>query len=85
MQRTVTDMDALIREEKRLEAIENNAEAWAEGEAAGIDADILAEAALATALGELARATGVDSAVALIDRMRERVLSGEFTGRGRTH
>lgn len=85
MHRTVTDIDALIREEKRLEAIENHAEAWAEGEAAGIDPDIIAEAALATALGEFARAAGEDAALALIDRMRERVASGAFTRRGAVH
>ena len=81
-ERTVADVEAMIREEKRLEAIESHAEAWAEGEAAGIDPDIIAEAALATALGEFARAEGENAALALIDRMRDRVLSGEFTRRG---
>lgn len=82
MQRTASEIEALIREEKRLEAIECHAEAWAEGEAAGIDPDIIAEAALATALGELARASGDFVALTLIDRMRERILSGEFTRHG---
>lgn len=85
MHRTATEIDALIREEKRLEAIENHAEAWAEGEAAGIDPDIIAEAALATALGEFARASGEEAALALVDRMRERVATGEFTRRSAIH
>ena len=81
-ERTAADIDAMIREEKRLEAIETHAEAWAEGEAAGIDPDIIAEAALATALGELARAEGEAAALTLIERMRDRVMAGEFTRRG---
>lgn len=85
MHRTATDMEELIREEKRLEAIENHAEAWAEGEAAGIDPDIIAEAALATALGELARASGEDVALTLLERMRVRLASGEFTRCGAIH
>ncbi len=79
------DFEARIREEKRLVAIENHAEAWAEGEAAGIDIDIIAETALATALGELARCCGEESALALVDRMRNRILSGEFTRGGCLH
>jgi hypothetical protein len=72
------EIDALIREEKRLTAIESQAEAWAEGLSAGIEPEIIAEAALATAFEELLRACGEEAAVGLIDRMRERVIAGEF-------
>lgn len=74
----MNDIDALVREEKRLTAVEGQAEAWAEGLSAGIEPDILAEAALSTAFAELVRAHGEGSAVALIDRMRDRVIAGEF-------
>ncbi len=78
MEHGVTDLDALVREEKRLTAVESHNEAWAEGLSAGIEPDIIAEAALATAFGELLRANGENAALALIERMRDRVVAGEF-------
>jgi hypothetical protein len=78
MERSVSDIDALIREEKRLTALESQSEAWAEGISAGIEPEILAEAALATAFAELLRSDGEQGALALLDRMRERVIAGEF-------
>jgi hypothetical protein len=78
MDRSVSDIDALIREEKRLTALESQNEAWAEGISAGIEPEILAEAALATAFAELLRSGGEQAALALLDRMRERVIAGEF-------
>ncbi len=78
MEQSVTDLDALVREEKRLTAVESHNEAWAEGLSAGIEPEIIAEAALTTALGELLRMSGEPTALALIERMRERVVAGEF-------
>ena len=78
MEQSVTDLDALVREEKRLTAVESHNEAWAEGLSAGIEPEIIAEAALTTALGELLRASGEPVALALIERMRERVVAGDF-------
>ena len=78
MEQSVTDLDALVREEKRLTAVESHNEAWAEGLSAGIEPEIIAEAALTTALGELLRTSGEPTALALIERMRERVVAGEF-------
>jgi hypothetical protein len=72
------DIDALIREEKRLTAVESHNEAWAEGLSAGIEPEIIAEAALATALAELVRMAGEGAAVGLLDRMRDKVVTGEF-------
>jgi hypothetical protein len=74
----VTDLDALVREEKRLTAVENHSEAWAEGLSAGIEPEIIAEAAMTTALAELLRASGEPAVLSLIERMRDRVMAGEF-------
>jgi hypothetical protein len=78
MDRGLSEIDVLIREEKRLTAVESYEDAWAEGRAAGIEADIMADAAIATALGELSRSAGEDAALAMLERMRERLMSGEF-------
>lgn len=78
MERGLSEIDVLIREEKRLSAVESYEDAWAEGRAAGIEPDIMADAAIATALGELMRSSGEAGALALLDRMRERLLDGEF-------
>lgn len=80
-----TDIDALIREEKRLEATETHREAWAEGVASGIEPEIVADAALATALGEYVRSEGEAAALALIDRMKARIISGEIGPEFRHH
>jgi hypothetical protein len=78
MGQSFTDLETLVREEKRLTAVENHCEAWAEGLSAGIEPEIIAEAALTTALAELLRASGEPAALALIERMRDRVIAGEF-------
>lgn len=72
------DIEALVREEKRLTAVESHNEAWAEGLSAGIEPDIIAEAALATAFAEIVRTSGGSAALLLLDRMRERLLAGDF-------
>ncbi len=76
MEQAVSDIDALVREEKRLTAVESHNEAWAEGLSAGIEPEIIAEAALATALAEMLRTAGEPATVALLERMRERVVAG---------
>jgi hypothetical protein len=73
-----SDIDVLIREEKRLSAVESYEDAWAEGRAAGIEPDIMADAAIATALEELVRVAGEAAALSLVERMRERLVAGEF-------
>lgn len=78
MEHGVSDIDALVREEKRLTAVESHNEAWAEGLSAGIEPEIIAEAALATTFAEILRTDGEDVALALLDRMREKVVAGEF-------
>lgn len=78
MEQSVQDIDAMVREEKRLTAVENHNEAWAEGLSAGIEPEIIAEAALSTAFGELLRTSGEEAALALLDRVRDMVVAGEF-------
>jgi len=85
MEQGVNDIDALVREEKRLTAVESHNEAWAEGLSAGIEPEIIAEAALATAFGELLRTSGESAALTLLDRMREKVIAGEFEPLLRRH
>jgi len=78
MEHNVGDIDALVREEKRLTAVESHNEAWAEGLSAGIEPEIIAEAALETAFAEMLRAQGEDAVLALLERMRQKVIAGEF-------
>ena len=78
MGHSFTDLDALVREEKRLTAEESYCEAWADGLSVGIEPEIIAEAALTTALGELLRTSGEPAALSLIERMRDRLIAGEF-------
>ncbi len=74
----VSEIDALVREEQRLTAVECHNEAWAESLSAGIEPEIIAEAALTTTFEEIARTMGEKGTLALIDRMREKLLAGEF-------
>jgi hypothetical protein len=78
MEQGLSEIEALVREEKRLTAVESHNEAWAEGLSAGIEPEIIAEAALATAFAELTRSGGEKAALALLERMREKVIAGEF-------
>lgn len=78
MAQTSSDIDALVREEMRLTAVESHAEAWAECVSAGIEPEIMAEAALETALAEILSAEGEKAALALLDKMREKVVAGDF-------
>lgn len=78
MIRSGGDVEEMIREEKRLTAIESQNTAWAEGEAWGIETEILAEAALTTAFDALVRQGGEKAALAMIERMREKVVQGAF-------
>ena len=78
MEHGLSEIEALVREEKRLTAVESHNEAWAEGLSAGIEPEIIAEAALATAFAELTRSAGEKAALALLERMREKVIAGEF-------
>jgi hypothetical protein len=76
---TISEMDEIIAREKRVAALEFHSEAWADGALEGIEADILADAAIATALGETIREHGEDAALELVEQLRDRILTGEFS------
>lgn len=78
MHMTVADLEALIEEEKRTTCAECHGAAWAEGLLAGIEPEIIAEAALTTALTELCKSGGEEALTALLERMRQRVMAGDF-------
>jgi len=78
IEQRASDIDALVREEKRLTAVESHSEAWAESLSAGIEPEIVTEVALTTALGESLRSAGEAGTLALLDRMRERIKAGDF-------
>lgn len=72
------DLDELIAHEKKQAAIEYQHEAWADGISEGIEPEILAEAAFTNALTEILRNSGEDAALDLIDKLREKIIAGEF-------
>lgn len=72
------ELDALVKEEKRLVATDCQEEAWADARLQGIEADIIAEAAVETALFELVDEMGEDTALDLLEKIRERVISGAY-------
>ena len=74
-----TDLDAMIEHEKRQVALEYQDEAWAGGISDGIDARIMAEAAIATAMGELVDALGETAALEFIEELKGQVVAGAFT------
>lgn len=78
MEHGPTDLDELIAREKKLAAIEYQNEVWADGISEGIESEILAEAAFVTALTELIRDAGEESALTLIEKMREQIIAGGF-------
>lgn len=78
MEQSARDLDELVREEQRLTAAASHNEAWAEGLSAGIEPEIMAETALATAIAEIYRVQGEAAALALLQEMRERIEAGHF-------
>jgi hypothetical protein len=72
------DLDELMQHEQRMEALRSHGEAWAVGIRQGIDAGILAETALYTAFHELIRNTNEQTALDLVEQLKDRILCGEF-------
>ena len=79
MEPNLNDIDEMIVHEKMQAALEYQNEAWADGMADGIEAEIIADAAIALALRETIRVQGERGAEALLDSLRERLLAGEFS------
>ena len=79
MEPTLNDIDEMIVHEKMQAALEYQNEAWADGMADGIEPEIIADAAFALAMRETIRIHGEDGADAILERLRERMLAGEFS------
>jgi hypothetical protein len=75
-------MQALLKGESddaRIQALGYILDAWEEGTESGIAPELMAYAALYTALTDLVAAFGEESVVTLVDGLIGRVRSGEFT------
>jgi hypothetical protein len=66
-------------DDESLKALNFILEAWEEGAEQGIAPELMAYAALYTALTDLVAAYGEDSVIKLVDGLRGRINSGEFT------
>ena len=78
MEHSVTDLDALVREEKRLTAVESHSEAWAEGSRPASSPKSSPRQRLPRRSASSCAATAKPAALALIERMRDRVIAGDF-------
>lgn len=76
--KSADELDKLIQEEKHRVATEFFSEAWSSGLAEGIEASILAESALFTALSHLTEAEGEGTASHLVEALPERFECGHF-------
>ena len=74
MDASLKEIDDLIVHEKMQAALE-----WADGRADGIEPEIIAEAAMLFAMRETVRLQGESGAEALLEQLKERILSGEFS------
>ncbi|KQT88291.1 hypothetical protein [Aurantimonas sp. Leaf443] len=72
------ELDEMIQAEKKQVAFEYHSEAWADGISDGIEAEILAETAISTALTELIRLQGEADVIAMVEGLRRRIEFGEF-------
>lgn len=72
------DLEEMVQHEQRMEALRSHSEAWAIGLRQGIDPAILAETAIFTALHELIRNSGEQAALDLVERLKDRIVCGEF-------
>jgi hypothetical protein len=66
-------------DDARMKALNYILEAWEEGTESGIAPEIMAYAALYTALTDLVASFGEDSVVSLVNGLGPRVQKGEFT------
>ncbi len=80
MTSTEAELKEKIHAEKRLAALEYQSEAWADGIAEGIDPEILAAAALETALCGLVEDCGEAVAAKLLESVRVKLETGAFSG-----
>ena len=75
----LSEIDEMIIYEKMQTALEHQNDAWAEGFADGIEPEIIADAALVTVLRESIKLFGEDATEAMLENLKERLLTGEFS------
>jgi hypothetical protein len=79
MQGHIPNLDPSDRKDDHLKALNCILEAWEEGTEQGIAPELMAYAALYTALTDLVGAYGEDHVARMTDGLRGRLLKGEFT------
>lgn len=72
-------LDLSAGDDESLKALDCILEAWEEGSASGVRPEMMAYAALFTALSDLVGAYGEDAVATLAEGLIERVRSGEFS------
>lgn len=82
---TVADLEAKIEEDMRLNSTEYLNEAWAEGQMAGIQPEIMAQTAFDIALHELGKTYDEEELLTILDELRDRIEAGEFLSRCSHH
>ena len=71
--------ESVESDDARMKALNFILEAWEEGTGSGIAPEMMAYAALYTALTDLVASFGEDSVVSLVSGLVPRVQKGEFT------
>jgi hypothetical protein len=71
--------ESVDSDDARMKALNFILEAWEEGTGSGIAPEMMAYAALYTALTDLVASFGEDSVVSLVNGLVPRVQKGEFT------
>lgn len=75
----LSEIDEMIVYEKMQTALEHQNEAWAEGVADGIEPEIIADAAFVTVMRETVKLFGEDATEAMLEDLKRRMLTGEFS------
>ena len=71
--------ESVENDDARMKALSYILEAWEEGTGSGIAPEMMAYAALYTALTDLVASFGEESVVSLVNGLAPRVQKGEFT------
>lgn len=73
------ELDDLIVQEKMQAALQQQHDVWANCVAEGIEQEILIDATLAMAIREAIRLQGEDATEAMLNEVRDRIVTGEFS------
>ena len=77
--KALQDLDGIGKGPDSIEALAYILAAWEEGTDAGLPTELLAYAALYTALADLVDKFGEDNVASLVEGLSRRVRTGEFT------